>query len=72
MELLKQLAIEIAELAKLEKDDKVMDTKTAAEYLHINQGTLRQMVRAGEIPCARVGNNLRFHKDALNRWLGLE
>lgn len=69
--LIKQLAVEIAELVKLENDDKVLDTKKAAEYLHINQGTLRQMVRSGEIPYARAGNKILYHKDALNRWLGV-
>ena len=69
--LLKQLAIEIAELSKLEKDEKVLDTKAAASYLHINQGTLRQMVRAGEIPCAKAGNKILYHKDALDKWLGV-
>lgn len=69
--LLKQLAIEIAELAKLEKDDKVMGTDEAAAYLHINAGTLRQLVRADEIPHAKAGNKVLYHRDALDKWMGV-
>ena len=73
-ELLKQLALEIAELTKLEKDNKIMDTNECAEYLHTNPNEIRRLAKAGEIPHVQLGgkgSRLRFNKDALDKWMGL-
>jgi excisionase family DNA binding protein len=69
--LLKQLAIEIVELINLEKDDKVMDTKACARYLKLDPGTVRRLAKAGEIPHIKIGGTNRYHRDAIDKWLGV-
>ncbi len=39
-------------------------------YLKISKSTLYKLVREGKVPCQKVGRHWRFHKEAIERWLG--
>lgn len=74
--LITQLAAEIVRLANMDKTelDKVMDTKACAEFLHTNEGEVRRMARAGQLPHIRLGgegSRLRFHRDAVAKAMGI-
>jgi len=49
--------------------DDVMTLSEVATYLKLSDKTVQKMVKAREIPCARVGNQWRFMKTMLDDWL---
>ncbi|MFC1862246.1 response regulator [Chloroflexota bacterium] len=49
--------------------DKLLSTKGVAEYLDISPLTVRRKVKSGEIPSIRIGHQLRFDKQQIDRWL---
>jgi excisionase family DNA binding protein len=49
--------------------DKLLSTKRVAEYLDISPLTVRRKVKSGEIPSIRIGHQLRFDKQQIDRWL---
>lgn len=46
----------------------ILDAREAAEYLKINEQTVRRLARNGDVPAFKVGGSWRFKKDALDRW----
>jgi excisionase family DNA binding protein len=61
----------------LESDDRgmsfaeleVLTLKELASYLKVSTESLRTLIKRGEIPAARVGNQYRFRKDLIDLWL---
>jgi len=49
--------------------DKLLSTKRVAEYLDISPLTVRRKVKSGEIPSIKIGHQLRFDKQLIDRWL---
>ena len=49
--------------------DEVMDYRGLSSYLKMAQGTLRHQVMRGEIPCIKIGRNVRFAKKDIDAWL---
>ena len=49
--------------------DEIMVMSEACDFLKISDPTMRKMVRAGEVPYAKVGGNYRFLKSELMKWL---
>ncbi|MFC1953837.1 response regulator [Chloroflexota bacterium] len=49
--------------------DKLLSTKKVAEYLDISPLTVRRKVKSGEIPSMKIGHQLRFDKQQIDRWL---
>lgn len=47
-----------------------MSPEQAARYLGIALGTLRNWTSARYIPFARRGRVVRYHRDAIDKWLG--
>jgi len=45
----------------------LLDVKEAAEYLRINEQTVRRLAREGAIPAFKVGGIWRFRKSALDQ-----
>ena len=45
------------------------EVKELCELLRIHPSTLYKLLRQGKIPSFRVGNEWRFRKDAIMRWL---
>lgn len=48
-----------------------MTIKEAAAYLRIPLSSTYKLAQDGKIPCQKVGRHWRFHKGALDQWLGL-
>jgi excisionase family DNA binding protein len=47
----------------------VMTAAEAAEYLRLHVKTLCRLARMGKVPACKVGNEWRFVKETLDRWL---
>ena len=46
-------------------------TMTVAEvcaYLRIHRSTLYRLIKAGKIPCYRIGSDYRFNREQIERW----
>jgi len=52
--------------------DEVMDIEGLSQYLKLAPITLYKMVKAGKVPCRRIGKSLRFPKSMIDRWLNEE
>jgi excisionase family DNA binding protein len=50
-------------------DQDILTVKELCELLRIHPSTLYKLLRQGKIPSFRVGNEWRFRKDAIMRWL---
>jgi excisionase family DNA binding protein len=46
----------------------ILDAREAAQYLRINEQTIRSMARDGRIPAFKLGNTWRFKKSVLDEW----
>jgi excisionase family DNA binding protein len=46
----------------------ILDARDAAEYLKINEQTVRRLARDSEIPAFKVGGSWRFKRSSLDRW----
>lgn len=49
--------------------DQVLTAEEAAEYLKMALSTLYRLMRKGEVPCFKVGNQWRFKKSILDEWM---
>ncbi len=47
---------------------KVMTLEQLAEYLQMPAESLEPLATAGQIPCQRILGELRFHRDAIDKW----
>ena len=54
-------------------DEQVLTAKEAAAYLRISRNSLYAYAKSKDeemrIPGRRIGNDWRFHKEALEQWL---
>ena len=50
--------------------DTVMTIKELSKYLKISRSTLYKLAQEGKLPAQKVGRHWRFHRDAVDRWLG--
>ncbi|MGB2781445.1 MAG: helix-turn-helix domain-containing protein [Phycisphaerae bacterium] len=41
-----------------------------SKYLKISRSTLYKLAQEGKLPSQKVGRHWRFHRDAIDRWLG--
>ena len=51
------------------RDQDILTVKELSDLLRLHPTTVYKLVRQGKIPSFRVGNEWRFRKDALMRWL---
>lgn len=51
------------------QEEKILNIKELAEYLHCSVSTIRNMVRNNEIPFFRVGVKICFRQSAIDRWI---
>jgi len=49
--------------------DMFMTTKEVARYLRVDQYTIYRMVTQKRIPAFKIGNQWRFKRSILDRWL---
>ena len=47
----------------------VLTPKQVAEYLQLGRDKTYQMLKSGELPCARIGRTYRIQRRALDDWL---
>lgn len=48
----------------------VMTIIELSKYLKISRSTLYKLAQEGKVPGQKVGRHWRFHKAAVDRWLG--
>jgi excisionase family DNA binding protein len=48
---------------------RIMTAAEVAEYLQIHLVTLYRMVRKRQIPAFKIRTEIRFHKDAIEKWM---
>jgi len=46
-----------------------LTVKQISSYLQISVAKVYQMAQEGEIPCCRLGQQWRFDRDEIDRWL---
>ncbi len=46
---------------------RMMTIPEVAQYLH--PSTLRQLIHRGEIPVFKIGNDYRFDRDLIEKWI---
>jgi excisionase family DNA binding protein len=49
--------------------DQFMTTKEVAQYLRVDQYTIYRLVSQKKIPAFKIGNQWRFKRRVLERWL---
>lgn len=49
--------------------DEFMTTKEVARYLRVDQYTIYRLVSQKKIPAFKIGNQWRFRRSVLERWL---
>jgi excisionase family DNA binding protein len=52
-----------------EKRPRIMTIEELAKYLRLHKSTVYRMVRQGEIPSSKIGNQWRFRKDVIDAWI---
>jgi excisionase family DNA binding protein len=52
-----------------EKRPRIMTIEELAKYLRLHKSTVYRMVRQGEMPSSKIGNQWRFRKDVIDAWL---
>ena len=53
-------------------EEKIMQAKEVAEYLHLHLFTVHKFAREGRIPAFKLGNDWRFKKSSLEEWIKKE
>lgn len=53
-------------------EEKLLTVEDLAEYLQVSTKTIYRMLRRGRVPCYRVGNQWRFRKETIDKWLDHE
>jgi excisionase family DNA binding protein len=49
--------------------DEFLTTKEVAQYLRVDQYTIYRLVSQKKIPAFKIGNQWRFKRSVLERWL---
>jgi len=52
----------------MQNTNDILDARQAAQYLKINEQTIRRLARQKKIPAFRVGGVWRFNKSSLDHW----
>ncbi len=50
----------------------ILSLNELAEYLRVSKSTLYQLSEGGKIPSFKVGKQLRFRKNAIDKWISKE
>ena len=53
-------------------EEKIMEAKEVAAYLHLHLFTVHKFAREGRIPAFKIGNDWRFRKSSLEEWIKKE
>ena len=58
------------ELRMAKPQDTVLTIDELATYLKLSKSTLYHLARRGDVPGQKIGRHWRFHKAAIDKWLG--
>jgi excisionase family DNA binding protein len=58
-----------ASVLHLLSEDRLLRPEQAAWYLNVKTSWVYEAVRAGRLPCHRVGRHIRFTRPMLDDWL---
>lgn len=50
--------------------DAVLTINELSKYLKISRSTLYKLAQEGKLPAQKVGRHWRFHREAVDEWLG--
>jgi len=50
--------------------DTVLTITELSKYLKISRSTLYKLAQEGKLPAQKVGRHWRFHREAVDEWLG--
>jgi len=53
-----------------EHQSTVMTVEEVAAYLKIARSSVYKIAQEGRIPCRKVRRRWRFHREAIDKWLG--
>ena len=53
-------------------EDRLLRPEQAAWYLNVKTSWVYEAVRAGRLPCLRVGRHIRFTRGMLEDWLAAQ
>jgi excisionase family DNA binding protein len=56
-------------MQQAERRPRIMTIEEVAKYLRLHKSTVYRMVRDGQIPASKIGNQWRFRKDVIDTWL---
>lgn len=51
------------------KKNEILTVKEVSEYLRCHPITVYRFVARGELPCFRIGSEIRFERSSINRWI---
>jgi excisionase family DNA binding protein len=47
----------------------LLTLREVAEYLAVSERTVRRLIAADDLPCLRIGSQIRFDRATLLRWI---
>lgn len=47
----------------------ILDIKEIASFLGVSISEIRRLIKAGELPCFRIGNRIKFNMESVNEWI---
>jgi len=47
---------------------RVMTVKELSDYLRVHPSTVYKLLRRGDLPGSRIGNDWRFNAEVIHRW----
>ena len=50
-------------------NEEILTVKEIAEYLKLNPITIYRWANRGEIPCFKIGDEWRFRREMIMRWI---
>jgi excisionase family DNA binding protein len=53
-------------------EEKLMTLKEVAEYLKFSKSTIYRFVQQNKMPAAKIGNQWRFCKEAIDEWVSIK
>ena len=65
----KKARIKLPNKPKPEPEPEYLTVPEAAKLMRVTPGTVRKLVRKGQIECARVGNRMIFSKKKIKAYL---
>lgn len=52
--------------------ERLLTLREVAGYLMVSQRTVRRLIAAGDLPCLRIGSQIRFEPATLLRWISAQ